>query len=696
MLPVPKLDDQDYYEILDLAINTVVSHYPAWTDFNDHDPGITMLELFATVKESEQYFIDRISRENRVKYLKLMGIRRRPKQPAKTLVRMKVNEECELMKGHKLDAGGVCFETVTGSYMTTYDVAMCMAMRGDELLDQVTTGQMEFGGQAHFYMFGAKPDKGDACYISFGEQPPFGDPLHFYIRVSEDYPVTRNPLGDFDFASPVGLRWEYYTAQGWTEMEIMSDETCGLLFDGFVTARYEDPIAETTIAGQKAYYIRIVLEEGGYEAPPILEGISINICEAIQKDTLVEYRIFPTDSNTVYMDTELSALGRSEVYLERNGLWYPAEQYEKGMLEVTARVYCTIEDPEFENSDRILVINRDLSFLHRSRIGIGNGFPGQRIELEDAEVMEEPFAVLIGEAEEEDAYRLWERVEDFEGSGPEDRHFVIDSERGELIFGDCIHGMAPEGEILTAAYVRTKGSGGNIRAGKIDRFVTDTATPVMLTNITEGINGMDEETLDESFLRAAQSIRRPDCAVTAADYERYVKNTPGLMIESCKVLDIEELLRSEKQIDDNTVYMVIEPYGYEPGSSINACYEANIRAWMEKFRMVGTSVKFFFPEYIEVEVYAELVVKPQYRNIENRVRETVEEYFERFHGQFGHPVILSRLFGYMDRQEYVFGIRALSMDARGHGTRRTREGDILLPPQGTVVLKSVKTFLTIG
>ena len=74
MLPVPVLDNQEYDEILDVAINTVVSRFPEWTDFNAHDPGITMLELFATIKESEQYMIDQISRDNRIKFLKLMGI----------------------------------------------------------------------------------------------------------------------------------------------------------------------------------------------------------------------------------------------------------------------------------------------------------------------------------------------------------------------------------------------------------------------------------------------------------------------------------------------------------------------------------------------------------------------------------------------------------------------------------------------
>ncbi|MBO4395706.1 MAG: baseplate J/gp47 family protein [Eubacterium sp.] len=719
MLPVPELDNQEYDEILDMAINTVVSRFPEWTDFNAHDPGITMLELFATIKESEQYMIDQISRENRIKFLKLMGIKRRVKRPARTLVFMRTDTPCELMQGHKLDAGGIHFETVGENFLSTYDIHMCIAMRGDEVLDQIAHGQMEFGGKDFFNCFGADPQEGDICYIGFDKQPLFGDPMRIYLLVDNDYPVRRNPLfvrkglrwnsaeksydeipgkneGDeMDFASPVSLRWEYHTVHGWEPLEILQDQTCGMLFDGFLSLKQLEPSAPVTVGGQEGYYIRAVLERGGYEVPPVMNGLSVNICEAVQRDTLVEYEVFPA-SDRVYMNTELSVLGRSEVYLERDGLWYPADEMEKGLLETTGKTYYSINDGKLQDSDRVLVINRDMSFLHRTRIGDGSGFPNQRIDLEDYEVMEEPFAILVHEIDSEDAYRLWTRVSDFENSGPEDHHFVIDSENGVLKFGDCIHGMAPEGEIRLAAYARTKGVGGNVRKGKINRFVSELLPSIEVSNILDGTGGFDEETLDESFLRAKRRIMQSECAVTAQDYERYVRHTPGLMIENCQVLYPDEVRASERHVDENTIYMVVQPYGYRPGSPINVCYENNITAWLERFRMLGSPIHIFFPEFIEVEVYADLMVKPQYRQVEERVREAVTEYFDGLKGQFGKPVILSRLYGFIDRQDFVLGIRSLTMDAKGHAIRRTHEGDIILPAQGTVVLTGVRTFLTVG
>ena len=56
MLPDINLDNEYFDDILDNARNSIASIYPEWTDFNYHDPGMTMLEMFAWLKESQQYY----------------------------------------------------------------------------------------------------------------------------------------------------------------------------------------------------------------------------------------------------------------------------------------------------------------------------------------------------------------------------------------------------------------------------------------------------------------------------------------------------------------------------------------------------------------------------------------------------------------------------------------------------------------
>ena len=73
MISLPKLDDQNYDEIVEAAKRRIPVIFPEWTDFNEHDPGITVIELFAWLKEMQQYTLDRIPDSTREAMLRLAG-----------------------------------------------------------------------------------------------------------------------------------------------------------------------------------------------------------------------------------------------------------------------------------------------------------------------------------------------------------------------------------------------------------------------------------------------------------------------------------------------------------------------------------------------------------------------------------------------------------------------------------------------
>ena len=78
-LNVPSLDRRDYADILRDALARIPVHNPEWTNFNDSDPGVTLIQLFAFMTESILYRANQIPERNRLKFLKLLGI---PLQPA--------------------------------------------------------------------------------------------------------------------------------------------------------------------------------------------------------------------------------------------------------------------------------------------------------------------------------------------------------------------------------------------------------------------------------------------------------------------------------------------------------------------------------------------------------------------------------------------------------------------------------------
>lgn len=73
-IPEPTFDTRSYRDILAEALARIRVHNPEWTNFNDADPGVTLLQLFAFMSESIIYRANRIPERNRRKYLRLLGL----------------------------------------------------------------------------------------------------------------------------------------------------------------------------------------------------------------------------------------------------------------------------------------------------------------------------------------------------------------------------------------------------------------------------------------------------------------------------------------------------------------------------------------------------------------------------------------------------------------------------------------------
>src|SRR6266567_3716093 len=81
-LIVPQIDDRSYQDLLQDARARIPVHNPEWTNVNDSDPGITILQLFAFMTENLLYRSNLIPERNRLKFLSLLGIGLRPAPPA--------------------------------------------------------------------------------------------------------------------------------------------------------------------------------------------------------------------------------------------------------------------------------------------------------------------------------------------------------------------------------------------------------------------------------------------------------------------------------------------------------------------------------------------------------------------------------------------------------------------------------------
>lgn len=72
-IPVPILDDRTFDDLVEEALSRIPALAPEWTDHNESDPGITLIELFAWLTEQLLYRVDRIPAANEEVFLRLLN-----------------------------------------------------------------------------------------------------------------------------------------------------------------------------------------------------------------------------------------------------------------------------------------------------------------------------------------------------------------------------------------------------------------------------------------------------------------------------------------------------------------------------------------------------------------------------------------------------------------------------------------------
>ena len=83
-LESPQLDDLRFATVVEQLRRQIPAVTPEWTDHNESDPGITLVQLFGYLAEQIGYRLNRLPDKAYVEMLKLVGVRLRPAMPART------------------------------------------------------------------------------------------------------------------------------------------------------------------------------------------------------------------------------------------------------------------------------------------------------------------------------------------------------------------------------------------------------------------------------------------------------------------------------------------------------------------------------------------------------------------------------------------------------------------------------------
>jgi len=81
---LPVIDDRRFDDIVAEARTRIARYTPEWTDLNDNDPGIALVQVFAWLTEMLIYRLGQVPELNYLKFLELLGIELRAAEPAMT------------------------------------------------------------------------------------------------------------------------------------------------------------------------------------------------------------------------------------------------------------------------------------------------------------------------------------------------------------------------------------------------------------------------------------------------------------------------------------------------------------------------------------------------------------------------------------------------------------------------------------
>jgi predicted phage baseplate assembly protein len=291
-LDVPNLDDRRWVDLVDEARSLIPRVAPRWTDHNVHDPGITLIELFAWLVEMQIYRLNRVGERHRELFARLAGAARRPRTPARLGIVASGNTTAQTIASGTqivpLDGDEIVFETATDVTLTRSRIVRVVVDDGSGAVDQ--TNANEKAGVA-FLAFGENPRAGSELRLAFDQlhSEERAIRLTFDVfsadlagRCAEDGPI---PAGDnhvpAEALSPVDLVWEYESEPDrWRSLVVTYDDTIALSRSGTVVLVPPDPLP--SVPPQ----IRCRIVRGQYDIEPRLEHIALNVLPCAQIETI--------------------------------------------------------------------------------------------------------------------------------------------------------------------------------------------------------------------------------------------------------------------------------------------------------------------------------------------------------------------------------------------------------------------------
>jgi predicted phage baseplate assembly protein len=266
VLPSPALDDRRFQDFVDDAKRFVQRRCPEWTDHNVSDPGVTLIEAFATIADQLVYRMNRVPERHHIALLDLLGVRLFAATPARVDVTcwlsapqrepVVVPAGTEVATRRVPGEQPIIFATTTDAVMPAVELVEVRSLDAD---GTVREHGANLQATRQVSAFQTTPALGDALLLGLSDAAPA---CAIALRLA----CQVEGLGVDPDAPP--LLWEAWDGTDWAPCDVDRDETGGLNKSGDVVLHLPPTHTTHLIGGLRAGWLRARVIEPPFGRTP--------------------------------------------------------------------------------------------------------------------------------------------------------------------------------------------------------------------------------------------------------------------------------------------------------------------------------------------------------------------------------------------------------------------------------------------
>jgi hypothetical protein len=238
----------------------------------------------------------------------------------------------------------------------------------------------------------------------------------------------------------------------------------------------------------------------------------------------------------------------------------------------------------------------------------------------------------------------WHPQRDLLNSGRFASEFVVETENdgtASLRFGDGVEGREPPPGLLPT-YRVGNGRAGNVGAEAIAHVLSNDPGIRDVRNPIAARGGTEPESIEQVRLYAPEAFRTQERAVTASDYAEVAGRHP----------EVQKAAATMRWTGSwYTVFITVDRVG---GLPIDAAFEDDLRAFLDRFRMAGHDVEIDAPQFVPLDIILAGCAAPGHfpSDVEHALLEMFSNvdlpdgrrgFFHPDNSTFGQPVYLSQI-----------------------------------------------------